>query len=460
MPVSATRPASLEAYERAVDLMNGLSAGALGVVDAALADDPDFVFGHLLKAAMVVVTTDRPLEPMLREAVAAAERLAPRANDRERRHLAAARAWLDGEFELAIARYGAIAVDYPRDTVAIQTAHGGDFLLGQQGLLRDRIAQVLHAWDESVPGYGWILGMHAFGLEETGDYRRAEETGRRAVALQPHDAWAAHAVAHVLEMEARLDEGVAWLSAASRGWAADNGFAYHNHWHRALYHLDLGDVPAALAILDERIRPGRSQVAMELVDASALLWRLRLRGVDDGARWAALADDWAGRIDDGYYAFNDVHALMAFLGAGREAEARRLLAAVEAHASDPTTNGRVIREVGLPICRALVAFDRGDHDGCIEALHPVRHAAVRFGGSNAQRDVLSLTLLEAALRGGRAALARALASERVRLRPSSPLGWQLAARAADAAGDAERAAAARTEAERLRARFTGAAAAA
>jgi len=199
--------------------------------------------GHCLKAALIVSATEKPLETMLRDAVEAGERHAAGATDRERRHLAAARAWLERDFARSIDLYGRIAVDHPRDTVAVQTAHIGHFYLGTPGMLRDHVAQVLHAWDESVPGYAQVLGMYAFGLEETGDYARAEGIGRRAVTLNPTDAWASHAVAHVMEMNARLGEGIAWLEEGSRYWAPDNGFVYHNCWHLALYHLDRGDAP-------------------------------------------------------------------------------------------------------------------------------------------------------------------------------------------------------------------------
>jgi tetratricopeptide (TPR) repeat protein len=453
VPVSSGDPGSLAAYEVAVDMLHRYAGNPLAVIEEALARDPSFVLGHCLRAAAIVGATERPLVEALRSAVEAGEALAGSAGMRERAHLAAARAWLEGDFDRSVERYARIAVEWPRDTLAIQTAHVGAFYLGRQLALRDHVARVLHAWDEGVPGYGYVLGMYAFGLEETGDYVRAEELGRRAVELDARDGWASHAVAHVLEMQARIDEGVAWLETGSRGWDADNAFAYHNFWHLALYHLDAGDPARALATYDARVRPARSQVVLEMIDASALLWRLHLLGHDVGARFRDLADDWRNRIGDRYYAFNDVHALMAFLGAGRDEDARALVASVERTSAESGTNGRMAREVALPVCRALVAFAEGDHAACIEALLPVRDWAFRFGGSNAQRDVLSLTLLEAALRGRDASLAHALATERTRLRPANPAGWAAAARALGAGGRRAEAARAREQAARLRARL-------
>ncbi len=450
LAVSTSNRSSLDLYEAAAQQMLSYSTGALATIDGALERDPGFVLGHCLKAALVAGATEASLEPMLAAAVLAGERCAASATERERMHLAAARAWLERDFARSIDLYGRIAVEYPRDTVALQTAHVGHFYLGRAGMLRDNVAQVLHAWDESVPGYGYVLGMYAFGLEENGDYGHAEEAGRRGVELEPGDAWSSHAVAHVLEMNARLGEGIRWLTEGSRRWAPDNGFAFHNHWHLALYHLDHGDTEAALDVYNRRIRPSRSQVALELIDASALMWRLFLLGADAGDRIRELADDWRPHLGDRYYVFNDAHAMMAFAAAGRDEDVRALLGAAEAAAAGPGSNGQVSREVGLPICRAIAAFGAGDHAACVEHLYPVRHAAIRFGGSNAQRDVLSLTLIEAALRSGRAQLARALASERVRLRPASPPAWALTARALQAAGDADRAARARRQAERLR----------
>ena len=311
----------------------------------------------------------------------------------------------------------------------MQVAHIGDFLLGQSTMLRDRIAQVLPAWDEHVPGCGYVLGMHAFGLEETNLFDAAEEAGRRALEINARDPWAIHAVAHVMEMQGRQEDGIAWLASRTRDWAEDNMFAVHNWWHLALFHLDLGQVERVLELYDTHIRGNRSDVVLDLIDASAMLWRLHLRGVDVGGRWAEIADTWERRGGAGYYAFNDVHALMAFVAESRDDAIYDTLDAIRTAANGSSTNAVMSREVGLPVAEALVAFGRGDYGRVIESLMPVRHIAQRFGGSNAQRDILHLTLLEAALRSRRSELARALAGERTALKPASPTARDLMARA-------------------------------
>ena len=213
--------------------------------------------------------------------------------------------------------------------MALQSGHLMDFFRANARGLRDRIARVLPKWSADMPGYSILIGMQAFGLEETGDYGRAEEAGRRAVDLQPLDCWAHHAVAHVMEMQGRAEDGIGWMIAREPHWSGDdNFFKVHNWWHRALYHLDLGQVDKVFALYDGPIRQGRSIVALDMVDASALLWRLHLSGHDVGDRWNELAATWDNHADGRLYPFNDWHAVMAYLGAGRErrrrAHSRRL----------------------------------------------------------------------------------------------------------------------------------------
>jgi hypothetical protein len=270
-----------------------------------------------------------------------------------------------------------------------------------------------------MPGYHALLGMHAFGLEEMGDYGPAEVAGRRAVEFEPRDGWAQHAVAHVLEMQGRTGDGIAWMRGNPDAWSRDSFFAVHNWWHLALYHLDRGETDEVLRLFDGPIFGARSAVAMDLLDAAALLWRLHLRGEAVGERWAPVADNWQAFASAGNYAFNDAHAVMAFVGAGRPAGIAEVMGAQDRAMAGAGDNARFTREVGRPVVLGLKAFGEGDYAGCIAAIQPVIPIANRFGGSHAQRDLLDLTVMEAALRLPDPALARAISAERRAMKPAS-----------------------------------------
>ena len=191
--------------------------------------------------------------------------------------------------------------------MAITNHHG--FYVGNARMLRDRIARALPAWSPSMAGYHAVLGMHAFGLEECADYVGVEAQGRAAVELEPRDGWEQHAVAHVMEMQCRQADGIAWMRANPDAWSTDSFFKVH------------------------------------------------------------------------------------------------------------------------PLTLAIKAFGEARYGETVRLIRPVREIAHRFGGSHAQRDLLNLTLIEAALRSGQQALAAGLCAERLTTRPYSPLTRQLVARA-------------------------------
>ena len=84
-------------------------------------------------------------------------------------------------------------------------------------------------------------------------------------------------------------------------------------------------------------------------------------------------------------------------------------------------NHQMAREVGLPLMRGLLALARGDGDGAVDLIYPVRSVAQRFGGSHAQRDLIDQTLLAAAAAGSRRAVGRALLNERSMAKQVTPL---------------------------------------
>jgi len=429
-PVSTASDDAVDGLNRAHGLFQGYFNDPVAVIDETLEEHPDFAMGHLFKAGLYALSTEKTAFDELPAMLETLEALEGGMNGREKGHLAAIKAWRSGDLLKAVELWGDIVTEYPRDSIALQFAHQGDFLFGQARMLRDRIEWVMPHWSESDEGFGYLLSMKSFGLEEMGQYAEAEVAARKALDFNAFDTWAVHSVAHVMEMQGRADEGIAFMKSRTDDWSVDNGFAYHNWWHLALFHLENGDAEGALKLYDERIHPAPTEVAMELLDAAALLWRLHVLGHNVGDRWDDVADAYEPWIGDGYYAFNDMHAMMAFVATGREAAAIELLATLERRAADGDVNGINTREIGLPICRAFKAFGDGDYATCEALLRPVRMIAQRFGGSHAQRDALDVTMLEAAIRGGDLSRARVFATERLAHKPDSPLARSFRDRAA------------------------------
>jgi len=420
--VSAAEADTVERYDRAVDSLLRFSDDVVDAWSATVADAPEFAMGHIGLAYLACLSSEGP------DAAAARDVLEPLGDggglhDREQQHLAAAHAYANGDFAGASELLALLTVEYPRDALAIQIGHQLDFFSGDALTLRDRVGRALMAWDSSDPRYGYLQGMFAFGLEECGLYPQAADAGTMALERDRRDVWALHAVVHTHEMRGLVDEGLAMLDARRSDWTTGNIFVVHNSWHESLFLLELGEVERVLAGYDAVIHNDRSEkLAIEMLDASALLWRLYLDDIDTGGRWNALADAWAEKDPDPWYAFNDMHATMAFVGAGRLDDAHAAVDRLAAYAVTPRpeiTNVAMTTEVGLPVCAAVLAFGEARYDDVVSLLHPIRKIVQRFGGSHAQRDAVARTLLEAAIRGGHTSLARALVSERLAVRESS-----------------------------------------
>ncbi|MEO1331313.1 MAG: tetratricopeptide repeat protein [Pseudomonadota bacterium] len=417
-PLSGASGEAAGRFDEALAAFNVYRGDPMSLLDEAVAASPEFAMAHILKAYLLALST----EP---EAVAEAKQLCDRLStmrldEREASHAQALALLVRGDWSAAATALDRHTMRWPRDMTALQCGHLMDFYRANARDMRDRIARALPHWTEETPGYSIVLGMYAFGLEESGDYARAEDAGRRAVALEPLDCWAHHAVAHVMEMQGRAEDGIGWMAAREPHWSGDdNFFRVHNWWHRALFHLDLGQNDQALALYDGPVREDRSDVALDLVDASALLWRLSMAGCDVRDRWAEVADAWDKHADGRLYPFNDWHAAMAYLGAGREADVERLITSLSS--ADGSETASWARQTGAPLITGFTAFWRGDYALAAETLHAARFIANGFGGSHAQRDVIDWTLTEAALRGGLRDVAFALASERLSLKPHSPV---------------------------------------
>lgn len=395
-------------------------------LDAAIAHDPAWALPHVMKAGFLASLTEPSLLPEAADHLARARTLERHAPPRELAHIEAVQQLLDGRWQTACRTWDELLLQHPRDGLALQWAQLWDFYRGDVLQLRLRPARALPMWDEADPLRPYVMGLYAFGLEENNLYAQAEDTARQALAAEPRGPWAVHAVAHVMEMQGRFDDGAAWLRQHQPAWAEGNGFACHLWWHHALFRLEGLDTAGVLRVIDSHLSGEALQITLNRVDAAAMLWRLHLLGNDVSALAAAVADGWAA--DDascGYYAFNDVHHVLALLAAGRINGAESWAARCAARAMDSSdarrSNHPMAREVGLPLVRGLLAFARGEHDEAALALYAVRAQSQRFGGSHAQRDLIDQTLLAAAARGQRRELGRALLNERCLAKPVTPL---------------------------------------
>jgi tetratricopeptide (TPR) repeat protein len=415
LTLSGANDASLRAYNQAQDEFKCFVGDPAAAVEQAIAASPEMTMGWLFKAWLYLLGTEPAGLAVAREACETARRLP--GNERERRHLAAATLLAHGHWYEAGRTLEDLSLDEPLDLLALQAGHQIDYFTGDSRMLRDRMARALPAWQRGSYGFHAVLGMYAFGLEETGDYGAAERHGRHAVELEPRDSWAWHSVAHVQEMKNQPEAGIEWLQPNAAVWSNGSFLAVHNWWHLALFHLELGQTEEVLRLYDQSIGGPGSSVVLDMLDASAMLWRLQLRGVDVGDRWQPLAERWHAVLVPGVYAFNDMHAMMAYAGAGRDAEQQAVLKAQRQALLRDDDNAVFTREVGLPATQAIRAFAARDFRRSAQLLRAIRSRASRFGGSHAQRDVIDLTLLEAAQRGGQEALASALAFERLCLRP-------------------------------------------
>lgn len=393
--------------DRAVAELAHMRGSPLATADQALLADPTCSLAAALGAYLHLYAGTRSGADEARRRLASAPPSDPRA---EAHHTAAA-TWVAGDLVGAAAALEGLLAIEPLDLLALRVVEDLHFFCGRSDRIEAVAAGVLPAW-RGRQGEGLVLAMWAFGLEETGRYDEALAAAHAALEQDRTDVWAAHAVAHVHEMRGQPAAGERFLRATTPEWDA-SFFAAHQWWHLALFQLALGRLDDAMALYDGPVRGAHhSPETLDLIDASSLLWRLHLLGADPGERPAELAEAWAGR--EGRSAFDAAHAAMAFALAGRTDLADRLVGALEAVATG--TNAAMVRAIGLPLVRAVLAMAAGCHGDAVDALAPARGRAATFGGSHAQRDVVDQTLLAAAVRAGRTEVAGPLLAER-RARP-------------------------------------------
>ena len=381
------------------------------------------------------------------------ELLAQRADltEREQGHVAALGAWSQGSSLRAADCWDSVLDRHPRDLLALRLQHFLLFGQGQVARMRDTLARAIPGFSADVPYASYVAGMVAFTAEEQGELQTAEALGLAAAEADPDDLWAVHTIAHVLETQGRLADGIGWLTdrPALQG---KGSFANHLWWHKGLYLVELDRVEDVLDLFDTVVYPGRSEEGLDLTNAVSLLMRLEIAGHDVGDRWQRLAPHLGVRLGTHTYPFNDVHYVGGLGLAGNTEDAEALLTAMSAWATTRDDEAAsVLRLCGLAVGHGLAAYADGRYEEAVHHLLAVRYEWWRLGGSHAQRDVFAQVLIAAAQRSGRLDLTARLLAERTGRRAMSPAAWAWQADVSARRGDDLGAARAADRAARLRA---------
>ncbi len=409
---SSTDLGAIRALEEAVHGVGAHRPNAGAALARAIDLDADHVAAHALKGFACLILARHELQAEASLALGEARRaLSERdgGTGDERVLVEALALAVEGHFGHAADTLDAGFGDRMAIFLPFKLSHSLRFMIGDGAGMLAASRRMLRDWSEDHAAAGFLLGCHAFALEESGAFREAEAAGRVAVAIQPEDAWGMHAVGHVFEMSGDGTAGIRWLEAGRASWSRCNNFSFHMAWHLGLLHLERGDFERVLDLYDADVRPEPTDDFRDVANAVSLLWRLEHCGVDVGRRWDELAEIARRRVRDTSLIFAMLHNLLALVAAGDEANAALTLRSIAERAAGEADQSRVAAEVGLPLARMIAELVPGamPSGGARPALGELLDRLQRLGGSNAQRDVFMLALAEhAARRGDEVSLAR------------------------------------------------------
>lgn len=397
---SSANEKARKAFQQAIYGLAAHRPNTGAALQATLAADPDHVAAHVVMGFANLILARSELSPNAETSLSYA-RTALRRTDGgttdERILVEALASATRGSFSHAIETLDRGFAGHPATFLPFKLSHSLRFMIGDGAGMLATSSRATDGLDRLDPMAGFLLGCHAFSLEEAGRYEDAMRVGLEAVSLEPNDSWGLHAVSHVFEMRGQTGDGIDWLEDSRSAWSRCNNFSFHMAWHLALLHLERGDHERVLAIYDDEVRPLQTDDFRDMANAVSLLWRLNQVGVHVGSRWTELAEIARGRRNDTTLIFAALHNLAALVAVGDRTAADELVTQIEQKSLSAGDQGRVAAEIGVPMARILAGTsapaDRQMLDRMMLNLPKV-------GGSNAQRDFFVLALAKAAGSGG------------------------------------------------------------
>jgi len=406
---------SISAYNDTINAYLALSQETGPKLKYLLSLDPNMIMAQCLKGYFYILMGNQELIPKAQLLCKTAMEIGKSGNDREKQHLQALWKWSNDDDLGALKVWEEILLEAPNDILALRLSHHAHFYVGDSDAMCKSIEAVMPFWDDSFPGFGFVLGMRAFAHEENLNFAFAEEQGRRAVDINPFDPWAIHSVLHVMEMQDLYEEGLDWIKKVEPYWTNANNFRYHLWWHRALLHLDRSEFEEVLRLYDEEIWDSESDEYLDFCNDASILKRLEICGIDVGERWIPLADKIRPRLKEHIRTFSDAHFVIALTAVSDWVSAEELIDTFA------IKGGEIRMDIGTHLCRSIVDYQKGNHSAAFSKMIELKDKIFCIGGSNAQRDLFSQILIDTAIKSGSFIEAEELLSSRLKMFPNDLL---------------------------------------
>ncbi len=420
LPTSGLDSTQLQAYEALLFALYLYQPGVQKQLDELLAQAPGFVLGYVLRGYSIMTDGLRSGIAQAARYLAQAQSLLPSATERERLHVQALHAWVEGRWAQRMQALEDILTRWPLDLVAYRQLTALLFWTGDKPRQLAAATQAWPAWTPQTPGYSFVLGPMAFALEEAGRFDLAEDFAKQALHDQPHDLWALHALAHVHEMRGDSLAGDQALSAVAHRWKAFNLFRGHLWWHLALFRLAQGRDEEVLELFDQEIFPAPSAFYLDLQNAASLLVRLEIQGVNVGDRWARVAQAAEQTMGQHLVVFTAPHQILALSRGARPQALQATLTGWQQDAKD----GMMQAQTGAAVSAAVALYAQGEWASFLTLMRQLRYEAPSLGASHAQNDIYGQLMVDAALRLDDLPLAKSLLKERLVNRLMDAAAWQ------------------------------------
>lgn len=289
----------------------------------------------------------------------------------------------EGNYILARNYFYRLLSLYPKDIFIFYVTHMIEFNNGMTPYMLETLQLVRPHWEKHDTFYGYCKGIESFILHENGLYEESRQCGEEAIALNPNDIYAIHALCHHYYDRQAYYEGKLFMDNLASNWQINYGMRLHLYWHYALFLLKL-DEYHLLPNIYRLLRDKNNSQGLEDLDATSLLFRLSL--TDNLCFFHEevyeLFKSWCHAEELGFYFFNDFHAALIFSLSDRVDLIDYLIS--QSINSRPTD----YYEAKVVLLQAIKYHTKSEYGEVIRCLsQPLDFSFM--GGSKAQRSVIT-----------------------------------------------------------------------